>query len=234
IDLTPEQSRHKPYFIQDSITLSLRIKDNDGNERPITIDEASNLERASVWYTFNVEQRIRDHFADKTNVGRQFKSPKPLHSPHVSARTPYDPKPGNIKRIPLGNDVFVYARELQNTFFAIHDSRTSNLEPPADVIESPVLFVVSVSLSARVGWQNVGFVPLKDNEYSLPKRYIRNGSKPDDIMIVDDPYDPEFKMRQGSLEEARGLEPAFMWDNYQVENRIRAFYAGKPWSFQPL
>lgn len=231
LKLDEAQRRRPDIFLQDILDLSIRILDDNGEAHSASFEEIQTLERASGWYGFNVEQRVRDHFAGKTNVTVEFLRPKPPDAPHFLGKTPYTPEPGTIKQIALGDGTYVYARELENTFFAIYDSRTEDLLPPKNVTTLPVLFTVSVSLSARIGWKNVGYVPLIKGEYPLPNRYFRIGSKPTDIMIHDDPYDPEFKGRKGTLEEAKGLEPAIMWDNYQVENRLRAYYGGHPWAF---
>ena len=232
MELTANQRKRPDQFLQDSIDLSLRILDGNGNARSATFEEVQGLERVVGWDNNHVEQRVRDHFARKTNIIVEIKRPKPPDAPHYSARTPYDPKPGTIKQIDLRDGTYVYARELENTFYAIYDSRTDQTTPPENVTKLPVLFTVSASLSARIGWQNLGFVPLEKEEHALPIRYLRVGSKPSDFRIYTNPYDPGFlndKGKKGTIEDAIGLEPAYMWDNYQVENRIRAYYAGTPW-----
>jgi len=232
VELTESQRRRKDEFIQDPIDLSLQIMDNDGEMRSASFEEVQGLERVVGWHAFNVEQRVRDHFANKTNAIVEFLRPKPPDAPHYRADTPYHTIPGTIKQIDLGNGKYVYARELHNTFYAVYDFLTDNAMPSDGVTNLPVLFTVSVSLHARIGWKSVGFVALQDGEHPLPKRYLRIGSKPTDILIYPDPYDPDFKGRKGTIEEAKGLEPAVMWDNYQVENRIRSYYAGTPWDLE--
>jgi hypothetical protein len=232
VDLEVSQRKRPDKFIQDPIDLSLQIMDDEGEARSATFEEVQGLERVTVWDNHHVEQRIRDHFANKTNIIVEIQRPKPLDAPHYSARTSYDASPGAIKQIDLKDGTYVYARELQNTFFAVYDSRTERVKPPEDVTELPVLFTVSASLSARLGWKSVDFVPLQDGEHPLPIRYLRFDSKPTDVWIFPDPYDPDFRKSKGTVEEAKGLEPAIMWDNYQVENRIRAYYQGKPWDLE--
>jgi hypothetical protein len=232
IDLETSQRKLPDLFIQDSIDLSLRIIDDDGETRSATFEEVQGLERAAGWDNYHVEQRARDYFANKTNIIVEIQRPKPPNAPHYSAKTSYHASPGAIKQIDLKDGTYVYARELQNTFFAVYDSRTERIKPPEDVTNLPVLFTVSVSLSARIGWKSIDFIPLQAGEYPLPIRYLRFDSKPTDIWIFPDPYDPDFRHRDGTIQEAKGLEPAIMWDNYQVENRIRAYYQGKPWDLE--
>lgn len=229
VNLNPRQRQRPLNFIQDSIDLSLQIIDDNDELYSASFEEVQGLERVSGWHNFTVEQRVHDYFTGKTNITVEFKRPKPPDAPHFSPKTPYMPILGTIKQIPLGDGTYVYARELENTFFAIYDSRTEDEIPPENVTKRPVLFTISVSLSARIGWQNVGFMPLKKNEHLLPKRYLRIGSKPTDFLIYDDPYDTNFGHQKGTIKDAKGLEPAVMWDNYHVENRLRAYYSGHPW-----
>lgn len=232
VDLDAIQRKRPDKFIQDSIDLSLQIMNDDDQTRSATFEEVQGLERVSVWDNYHVEQRARDYYANKTNIIVEIQRPKPPDAPHYSARSPYYASPGTIKQIDLKDGTYVYARELQNTFFAVYDSRTERVKPPKDVTNLPVLFTVSASLSARIGWKGVGFISLQEDEHPLPKRYLRFGSKPTDILIYPDPYDPDFRSYKGTIQEAKGLEPAIMWDNYQVENRIRAYYQGKPWDLE--
>jgi hypothetical protein len=231
VDLETSQRKRPDKFIQDSGDLSLRIMDDDANMRSATFEEVQGLERVTGWDNYHVEQRVRDHFANKTNIIVEIQRPKPPDAPHYRANTAYDASPGAIKQIDLKNGSYVYARELQNTFFAVYDSLTERVKPPEDVTSLPVLFTVSASLSARIGWKSINFIPLKKGEHPLPVRYARFDSKPTDIWIFPDP-DPASRGRNGSIQEAKGLEPAIMWDNYQVENRIRAYYQGKPWDLE--
>lgn len=232
-EITGEQGRGPDVFVQDIIDLSIRILDDNGDSRSATYNEVLYMERARGWYAFMVEQRARDHFASKTNTQYVLDRPKPLDAPHVPHKTPYVPMPGSIRRIDLGDDTHVFARELPNTFFAIYDSRTDDITLPKHLTRYPILFTVSVRLSAQVGWPRVALVPLNASEHPLPKRYLRIGSKPGDFLIFSNPLDPDFKGHKGHVSEAIGLEPAVMWDNYHVENRIRAHYAGTSWDFDP-
>lgn len=232
VEMETSQRKAPDMFIQDPIDLSLRIYDDDGETRSATFEEVQGLERVTGWDNYHVEQRVRDHFANKTNIIVEIQRPKPLDAPHYSARTSYDASPGAIKQIDLKDGTYVYARELPNTFFAVYDSLTERVKASEDVTKLPVLFTVSASLSARIGWKSVDFIPLKEGEHPLPLRYARFNAKPTDIWIFPDPYDPDFRHRDGTIEEAKGLEPAIMWDNYQVENRLRAYYAGKPWDLE--
>ncbi len=233
---------HRPEtFVQDILDpRNIRIlneRDGEFYERPATFDEIQDLERAAAWDYDHVENRILDHFAETTNWLVETHRPKPPDAPHYSPAAPYIPQPGAIKRIDLRDGTFVYARELTNTFFAVYDLRTTEAVPPPTLTEHHVLFVVSVSLSARLGWPKVGFVPLGPDEHPLPNRYAIYGWTLRDLKIFlpdDDFLADGFVPRSATLEEVERLEPAVMWDNYQVENRVRAHYAGTPWHWRGL
>jgi hypothetical protein len=56
-------------FTQDLFNLQrCKIIDVDGNMRPATPEECVGLERAAVWEVEHVAERIRDHYAGRTNV----------------------------------------------------------------------------------------------------------------------------------------------------------------------
>jgi hypothetical protein len=215
-------------FVQDVwILANIRILDSLGNERQASFEEVQGLERASVWDYNQVEQRVRDYYDNKTNWIVEFKRPKPPTMPHFRPTEKHIPEPGAIKQIDLGDKTYVYGRELANNFLSVYDSRTTDGVPPPNVTELPVLFTVSISLSARLGWPKVAFVPLKPNELPLPDRYMMEGEAGDEIKI----YDGNLVARPATPEEIVGLEPAVMWDNYHIVNRLHAYYAGKPWRF---
>ena len=217
---------HPEQFRQRNDNLSIMIAVNsDGVERQITFEEAQTLEHTVGWNDYQVEDRIRDHYAGKTNWMVEFYRPKPPDAPHFGPTSPYTPRPGSIKQISLGDGTYVYGRELRNLFLAIYDSRTTEIMPPDSIIKRPVLFTVSVSKSAHLGWSNVGFEPLTNEENRLPERYRRLGST--GLVISDG----NFVRRPATEQEIVGLEPVVTWDNYHIVNRTRAHYAGNPWIF---
>jgi hypothetical protein len=225
----PEAALYAPdEFIQDGRNLSdIRILDTFGNARPANFEEIQGLERVMAWDYYHVEQRVRDHYNGKTNRLVEFYRPKPPTMPHFRPTEKHVPEPGAIKQIDLGDKTYVYGRELANTFLSVYDSRTTDSVPPPNVTELPVLFTVSISLSARLGWPKVAFVPLEPNELPLPDRYKMEGKAGIEIRIIDG----NLVARSATPEEIVGLEPAVMWDNYHIVNRLHAYYAGKPWRF---
>lgn len=203
----------------------IEILDASGHSRPATFEQVQTLERAAGWNSFQIAERVRDHYTGKTNWLVETLRPKPPNSPCYGASREYTAQPGTIKQIDLEDGTYVFARELEHNFVAVYDSRSSETNPPADITKMSVLFMVTVSLSARIGWQNVDFVPLETGEHPLPDRYAYDGGDFTKPMI----FDPELNSRFVTHEEIYGLEPAIMWDNYHVENRLRAYNEGKPW-----
>jgi len=57
-----------PRFIQDPLRkTSFSLYWNDGTITPASEAECHNLERASVWFPDQMEERLRDHFAGRQN-----------------------------------------------------------------------------------------------------------------------------------------------------------------------
>lgn len=67
--LRPNELTVPDRFIQDVINPEdCRIIDVSGEERPATIEECVGLEAAAIWDSDEVEDRVRDHYADRKNV----------------------------------------------------------------------------------------------------------------------------------------------------------------------
>ena len=77
IELEAWQKKRPNKFIQDPIDLSIFIIDDDGKKYSATFEQVQELERASGWSNFHVEQRVRDYFANKTNIIVEIERPKP-------------------------------------------------------------------------------------------------------------------------------------------------------------
>lgn len=59
---TVEHSIQKNFFRQDPISGKLAIVSEDSSERPATFDECFELERAAVWSTEHILERLQSHF----------------------------------------------------------------------------------------------------------------------------------------------------------------------------
>jgi hypothetical protein len=58
----------QPYFFKkDPLSPKSLSIYHEGNERPATLEECKNLECAAVWDAEHVEDRLRDHYAGKSN-----------------------------------------------------------------------------------------------------------------------------------------------------------------------
>ena len=58
----------EPYFFKkDALNPQKLSLYHEGKERPATLEECKNLECAAVWDAEHVEDRLRDHYAGKSN-----------------------------------------------------------------------------------------------------------------------------------------------------------------------
>jgi len=60
-------TRPEPRFKQDPISGRLSVTMGGHPERPATRQEVLGLERAAVWEPEHVEERLKDHYAGRTN-----------------------------------------------------------------------------------------------------------------------------------------------------------------------
>lgn len=64
---TPEALEPVPFFKQDAISRELSITYDGGAEVPATADDCRDLERAAVWDTDHVADRLIDYFEGRPN-----------------------------------------------------------------------------------------------------------------------------------------------------------------------
>lgn len=74
--LTPELEETPIFFKQDHITGKFSIYLGNGQERPVTRKEVEGLERAAVWEPEHIVDRLRDHFAGRSNVWVESLKPR--------------------------------------------------------------------------------------------------------------------------------------------------------------
>ncbi len=55
------------FYKWDMISKKFSVYEGDGQERPATLEECTNLECAAVWSAEHVESRLEDHFAGREN-----------------------------------------------------------------------------------------------------------------------------------------------------------------------
>jgi hypothetical protein len=79
VPLLPDELPVPDRFIQDVINPNdCRIVNAHGHERPATIAECEGLESATIWDSDEVEDRIRDYYAGRTNGWVESLKVKPL------------------------------------------------------------------------------------------------------------------------------------------------------------
>jgi hypothetical protein len=67
VPLTEDLLDPPVFFKQDPVTGLLSTTTDGSDESPASLEEVVNLERAAVWDPEHVEDRLRDHFAGRTN-----------------------------------------------------------------------------------------------------------------------------------------------------------------------
>jgi hypothetical protein len=133
---------------------------------------------------------------------------------------------GAIVKVPLEKGFFGYGRILTGTSFAFYDIRSKEeLTDLAEIISSPVLFIISVNNYAVTDrrWVKIGKLPLEKTYTVLPPRYTQDLLSPDKFKII---YS-DGTMKQVTNEECNGLERFAVWQPQQVEERLSDYFAGR-------
>jgi Immunity protein 26 len=132
---------------------------------------------------------------------------------------------GNVLAIPLGDGTHVFALTLPEADFAFFDSRSSEPDPPADLLSRPVLFRVAVHQSAWAAgrWPRVAKVLVPPHLLRSQAKFIQDALHPEKFEIY-----LAGAVRSASRSECHGLERAAVWDPEHVEERIFSHYAGVP------
>jgi hypothetical protein len=133
-------------------------------------------------------------------------------------------KVGDVVKIDLANGTFGYGRVLPEPLMAFYDLRSTEPLTEAEIVASPVLFLVSVMYSAikSARWEVIANLPLEDRLRIKPKFFMQDRfSKKYSIYF-------EGKITPASREDCLGLERAAAWDAIHVEDRLRNHFAGVP------
>ncbi len=118
-----------------------------------------------------------------------------------------------------------YARLLEFPWAAFYDCRTAGEPlPVADVVKTRVLFTIAAhkSLVESGGWQVVGKAA-PDPALGPPAEQAI-WDTPDECRIID----AEARMKPGTPEYCRTLEPAWVWEPPHIAERLKDSFAGHP------
>jgi hypothetical protein len=134
--------------------------------------------------------------------------------------------PGNIWKVPLSDGSHTFARELQHPFAAIYDARNLAENDTDRIAKRPVLFVVVVHDSTFREWIKVGSRPVEP-EIRIPDRFRQDIADPSNCRIVN----ADGVERAATIDECEGLEPQAVWETEHIDERIIAYYQGRPSEF---
>jgi hypothetical protein len=139
-------------------------------------------------------------------------------------RNPSD-KPGTFLRIPLGDGSFGYGRVLEPPYEAFYNYRTT--EPDADLerlASKPVLFRISVRHFARKPWEPLGWREIEPHLAQPIVQFTQDIMNFRDCTI----FDSAGNERAAEPQECMGLEPAAVWEQHHVEERLLDAFMGRP------
>ncbi|MEM8980798.1 MAG: immunity 26/phosphotriesterase HocA family protein, partial [Pseudomonadota bacterium] len=132
---------------------------------------------------------------------------------------------GDLLALPLHGFGFGFARVLDAPLFEFFDFTSLKLEHSANEISiKPVLFKIWVSKYARLegNWRKFGHSQLGLAEYVDPK-FFRKDAISGKIYEYNHATDNSKPL---SLEQAKRLECAAVWDPQHVEERLTAYFQG--------
>lgn len=130
-------------------------------------------------------------------------------------------KPGTFLRIPLADGSFGYGRVLESPYFAFYNYRTTSPDSDLDSIASkPVLFRTAV----RQSWEVIGWKELEERLTQPVVRFHQD--------IIDfrrcTIFDSAGNERAAEPQECVGLEPAAVWEQHALEERLLDTIMGRP------
>ena len=133
---------------------------------------------------------------------------------------------GAIVKVPLEKGFYSYARILHGTSFAFYDIHSKEeITDFANIVSSPILFIISVSNYAVTDgrWLKIGKLPLEKNFEVLPPRYVQDLLSPDKYKII---YS-NGTVKQATKNECDGLERFAVWQPLHVEERLADHFASR-------
>jgi hypothetical protein len=133
-------------------------------------------------------------------------------------------KPGDVLRIPLGDDEFGFGRVLPGVLVAFYDAKSPPDLPIEEIVGQAILFKVWVMDYAikRGVWPVIGHVPLTEDLLVEPWFF-----KKDSITGALTRYRAGEEI-PAKRRECQKLECAAVWDPEHVADRLRDHFAGRP------
>jgi hypothetical protein len=134
---------------------------------------------------------------------------------------------GSIVEIPMDKEFYVYAQILNHGSYAFFDYRSEKpLCDLSELLDKPVLFILGVYdyIIKNNIWSIVGKLPIREDLQKQPLMYIYDVHT-DKYCLYDNNTG---EITSCTKDQARGLERASVWEENQIEDRIRDYYNNLP------
>lgn len=134
---------------------------------------------------------------------------------------------GSIVQIHINDEFYVYAQILPHGLLAFFDYKSDTELSDLNVLKNAkVLFITAVYkyVITKGIWLKVGKIPIREDLQVLPLRFVY-----DRIREKFFTYNPETgETAPTTIDVAKKLERAAVWDDKQIEERIKNHYDGVP------
>lgn len=134
---------------------------------------------------------------------------------------------GSIVQIHVNDEFYVYAQILPHGLQAFFDYKSDTELSDLNVLKNAkVLFITAVYkyVITKGIWLKVGKIPIREDLQILPLRFVY-----DRISEKFFTYNPETgETAPTTIDVAKKLERAAVWDDKQIEERIKNHYDGVP------
>ena len=134
---------------------------------------------------------------------------------------------GSIVQIHINDEFYVYAQILPHGLLAFFDYKSDTELSDLNVLKNAkILFITSVYkyVITKGIWSKVGKIPIREDLQVLPLRFVY-----DRISEKIFTYNPETgETAPTTIDVAKKLERAAVWDDKQIEERIKNHYDGVP------
>lgn len=134
---------------------------------------------------------------------------------------------GSIVQIHINDEFYVYAQILPYGLLAFFDYKSDTELSDLNVLKNAkVLFITAVYkyVITKGIWLKVGKIPIREDLQVLPLRFVY-----DRISEKFFTYNPETgETASTTIDVAEKLERAAVWDDKQIEERIKNHYDGVP------
>lgn len=132
---------------------------------------------------------------------------------------------GDFVAIPLGDGTFGFGRVLQEPLMGFYNLRNNSLEPPDNIMDQPIAFIIFVMNNAVASglWPVIGNKPLELDLLTEPL-FFKQDSLSKKFSIYKDSTGEEYT---ASEKECDALECAAVWESEHVVDRLKDLFEGR-------